>query len=144
MLGQCDKFGVAQESCAGRSGQFQPPGHSGQLGGPELADLGSVLDELRRATGVEPVIQPPHHVRQASIRQRTPLHEGFLKVYRYVFDVERQAGHNVQLTWELMERGHAVAEDRLDEFLEVLGRCLLTNKRLIHPNPPCCRTSGAG
>lgn len=46
---------------------------------------------------------------QASIRQRTPLHEGFLKVYRYVFDVERQAGHNVQLTWELMERGHAVA-----------------------------------
>jgi ADP-ribose pyrophosphatase len=46
---------------------------------------------------------------QASIRQRTPLHEGFLKVYRYVFDVERRRGHNVQLTWELMERGHAVA-----------------------------------
>jgi ADP-ribose pyrophosphatase len=46
---------------------------------------------------------------QASIRQRTPLHEGFLKVYRYVFEVERQRGGNVQLTWELMERGHAVA-----------------------------------
>lgn len=46
---------------------------------------------------------------QASIRQRTPLHEGFLKVYRYVFDVERQRGNTVQLTWEVMERGHAVA-----------------------------------
>jgi ADP-ribose pyrophosphatase len=37
------------------------------------------------------------------------LHEGFLKVYRYEFDVERQRGGSVQLTWELMERGHAVA-----------------------------------
>jgi ADP-ribose pyrophosphatase len=46
---------------------------------------------------------------QARIRERTPLHEGFLKVYRYVFDVERHRGSNVQLTWELMERGHAVA-----------------------------------
>lgn len=46
---------------------------------------------------------------QASIRHRTPLTEGFLKVYRYVFDVERLRGENVQLTWELMERGHAVA-----------------------------------
>lgn len=46
---------------------------------------------------------------QASIRGRTPLHEGFLKVYEYVVDVERQRGGTVQLTWELMERGHAVA-----------------------------------
>lgn len=46
---------------------------------------------------------------QAKIRQRTPLHEGFLKVYRYEFDVERQRGHTAQLTWEVMERGHAVA-----------------------------------
>jgi ADP-ribose pyrophosphatase len=46
---------------------------------------------------------------QAEIRQRTPLHEGFLKLYRYVIDVERQRGGSVQLTWELMERGHAVA-----------------------------------
>jgi ADP-ribose pyrophosphatase len=46
---------------------------------------------------------------QARIRQRTPLHEGFLKVYRYVIDVERQRGGSVELTWELMERGHAVA-----------------------------------
>jgi ADP-ribose pyrophosphatase len=46
---------------------------------------------------------------QASFRHRIPLHEGFLKVYRYIFDVERQRGGTVQLTWELMERGHAVA-----------------------------------
>ena len=46
---------------------------------------------------------------QASIRQRTPLHEGFLRVYRYIFEVERQRGGTVQLDWELMERGHAVA-----------------------------------
>jgi ADP-ribose pyrophosphatase len=46
---------------------------------------------------------------QASIRDRTPLHEGFLKVYRYVIDVERQRGSTVELTWEIMERGHAVA-----------------------------------
>lgn len=46
---------------------------------------------------------------QASIRHRTPLHEGFLKVYRYVFDVERHRGGSIELAWELMERGHAVA-----------------------------------
>ena len=46
---------------------------------------------------------------QARIHQRTALHEGFLKVYRYVFEVDRRRGGNVQLTWELMERGHAVA-----------------------------------
>ena len=46
---------------------------------------------------------------QAHIRRRTPLHEGFLKVYRYVIDVERHRGGSVQLEWELMERGHAVA-----------------------------------
>lgn len=37
------------------------------------------------------------------------MHEGFLKVYEYEFEVERQRGGSVQLTWELMERGHAVA-----------------------------------
>jgi ADP-ribose pyrophosphatase len=46
---------------------------------------------------------------QARIQHRTPLHEGFLKVYRYVIDVERHQGGSVQLEWELMERGHAVA-----------------------------------
>jgi ADP-ribose pyrophosphatase len=45
----------------------------------------------------------------AAVRSRTPLHEGFLKVYRYVFDVEQHGGGVGQRTWELMERGHAVA-----------------------------------
>lgn len=46
---------------------------------------------------------------QANIRQRTPLHEGFLKVYRYEIEVERHNGGAIPLTWEIMERGHAVA-----------------------------------
>jgi len=29
---------------------------------------------------------------RASIRSRTPLHEGFLRVYRYEFDVENHLG----------------------------------------------------
>ena len=46
---------------------------------------------------------------QARICDRVPLHEGFLKVYRYEFEVERYAGGTTRLAWELMERGHAVA-----------------------------------
>lgn len=46
---------------------------------------------------------------QATVRERTPLHEGFLKVYRYDFEVERHRGGSTLLTWEMMERGHAVA-----------------------------------
>ena len=46
---------------------------------------------------------------QARICDRTVLHEGFLKVYRYEFEVERYAGGTARLEWELMERGHAVA-----------------------------------
>jgi ADP-ribose pyrophosphatase len=45
----------------------------------------------------------------ASISGKKTLHEGFLKVYRYDFDVERHAGGVQRKTWELMERGHAVA-----------------------------------
>lgn len=46
---------------------------------------------------------------KAQIRDRTPLHEGFLKVYRYRFEVEQHGGGSKQITWELMERGHSVA-----------------------------------
>ena len=46
---------------------------------------------------------------QAKILQKTPLHEGFLKVYGYEIEVERQRGGSARLTWEMMERGHAVA-----------------------------------
>jgi ADP-ribose pyrophosphatase len=60
---------------------------------------------------------------KAGIHSRTPLYEGFLKVYRYEFDVERHRGGNMRITWEVMERGHAVAvlghDPRRDEVVLV-------------------------
>jgi ADP-ribose pyrophosphatase len=49
------------------------------------------------------------HKLKARIHSRTPLHEGFLKLYRYEFDVEQHRGGIKRITWEVMERGHAVA-----------------------------------
>ena len=46
---------------------------------------------------------------KAAIRTRTSLHEGFLRVYRYEFDVEKHGGGISRTSWELMERGNAVA-----------------------------------
>jgi ADP-ribose diphosphatase len=46
---------------------------------------------------------------KASVRSRLPLHEGFLRVYRYEFDVDRYGGGSRVITWEVMERGNAVA-----------------------------------
>ena len=46
---------------------------------------------------------------RASIRSRTPLYEGFLRVYRYEFDVENHLGGTRRVSWEVMERGNAVA-----------------------------------
>jgi ADP-ribose pyrophosphatase len=46
---------------------------------------------------------------KAAIHSRTPLHEGFLKVYRYEFDVEKHGGGIKRTSWEMMERGDAVA-----------------------------------
>lgn len=43
-----------------------------------------------------------------SVVSQTELHSGFLRVSRYVFDVERHAGGTRRLTWEVMERGNAV------------------------------------
>jgi ADP-ribose pyrophosphatase len=45
----------------------------------------------------------------AAVKERTPLHEGFLRVYRYVFAVDKHAGGTDLITRELMERGDAVA-----------------------------------
>jgi ADP-ribose pyrophosphatase len=60
---------------------------------------------------------------KAGIHQRTPLHEGFLKVYRYEFDVERHDGGSRRIEWEIMERGYAVAvlgyDPRRDEVVLV-------------------------
>ena len=46
---------------------------------------------------------------RAAICARTPLHEGFLRVYRYEFDVEKHGGGIRRTSWEVMERGNAVA-----------------------------------
>jgi ADP-ribose pyrophosphatase len=46
---------------------------------------------------------------RAVIRKRTPLHEGFLRVYQYEFNVEKHGGGIRRTSWEVMERGNAVA-----------------------------------
>jgi ADP-ribose pyrophosphatase len=46
---------------------------------------------------------------RAVIHSRTPLYEGFLRLYRYEFDVEQQGGGIRRTSWEMMERGNAVA-----------------------------------
>lgn len=45
---------------------------------------------------------------RAAIRGRISLKEGFLRVYRYDFEVERHEGGMRTLSWEVMERGNAV------------------------------------
>lgn len=46
---------------------------------------------------------------RATICSRTLLHEGFLRVYRYETEVERHQGGVRRRSWEVMERGNAVA-----------------------------------
>lgn len=46
---------------------------------------------------------------KAVIHKRTRLHEGFLRVYRYEFEVEKHGGGTARITREVMERGNAVA-----------------------------------
>jgi ADP-ribose pyrophosphatase len=45
----------------------------------------------------------------AEIHKKTTLHEGFLRIYSYEFDVEKHAGGIERITREVMERGDAVA-----------------------------------
>jgi ADP-ribose pyrophosphatase len=45
----------------------------------------------------------------AVIQKRMPLHEGFLRVYQYEFDVEKHGGGIARISREVMERGNAVA-----------------------------------
>jgi ADP-ribose pyrophosphatase len=58
---------------------------------------------------------------RATIRGRTLLHEGFLRVYRYEFEVEKHQGGARRVSWEVMERGNAVAvlghDPRRDEIV---------------------------
>ena len=46
---------------------------------------------------------------KAGVHSRKALHEGFLKVYQYQFDVEEHGGGVARLSREVMERGNAVA-----------------------------------
>lgn len=46
---------------------------------------------------------------QATIKRTEQLHSGFLRVNRYEFEVERHEGGARTTTWEVMERGNAVA-----------------------------------
>jgi ADP-ribose pyrophosphatase len=50
----------------------------------------------------------PKHLK-AVIHNRKPLHEGFLRVYQYEFDVEKHEGGITRISREIMERGNAVA-----------------------------------
>lgn len=46
---------------------------------------------------------------KAVIHGKTALHEGFLRLYRYEFEVETYEGGIRRESWEMMERGDAVA-----------------------------------
>jgi len=46
--------------------------------------------------------------KKAKILDRTPLYEGFLKVYRYRFEIECHGGGSRVVRWEMMERGRSV------------------------------------
>lgn len=46
---------------------------------------------------------------RATICGRTSLHEGFLRLYRYEFEVERHRGGIQRISWEVMERADSVA-----------------------------------
>jgi len=47
--------------------------------------------------------------KKARILEKTPLYEGFLKLYRYRFEIERHDGGGSRVVrWEMMERGRSV------------------------------------
>jgi ADP-ribose pyrophosphatase len=60
---------------------------------------------------------------KALIHTRKSIHEGFLRVYQYEFDVEKHNGGFTRIPREVMERGNAVAVLGHDPILDevVLG-----------------------
>ena len=46
---------------------------------------------------------------RSEILERTLVHDGFLRLYRYVFEIEKYEGGTESIARELMERGDAVA-----------------------------------
>jgi ADP-ribose pyrophosphatase len=51
----------------------------------------------------------PSNPLKAFIQSKRALHEGFLKVFQYEFDVEKHGGGRSRISREVMERGNAVA-----------------------------------
>jgi ADP-ribose pyrophosphatase len=60
---------------------------------------------------------------KAVIRRKTTLHEGFLRVYRYDFEIDKHEGGSEVITRELMERGDAVAVLGFDPKRELVVLC---------------------
>lgn len=56
----------------------------------------------------------------ARICTRTALHEGFLKLYRYCFEVQKHGGGTHRIERELMERGNAVGVLAYDPARDVV------------------------
>jgi ADP-ribose pyrophosphatase len=60
---------------------------------------------------------------KARILEKTPLYEGFLKLYRYRLEIERHSGGTRVARWEMMERGRSVGvlghDPRRDEIVLV-------------------------
>ena len=46
---------------------------------------------------------------RAVVNQRSRLYDGFLKIDRYEFDVDKHGGGTMRIKRDVMERGHAVA-----------------------------------
>jgi ADP-ribose pyrophosphatase len=46
--------------------------------------------------------------KKARILEKTPLYEGFLKLYRYRLEIEQHGGGMREVRWEMMERGRSV------------------------------------
>jgi ADP-ribose pyrophosphatase len=90
-------------------------GPSGRIAGERMPRQKCTCDSVDSEVSVTP------KQLRAVIRGRTPLYEGFLRVYRYEIDVERHDGRVGRLSWEMMERGNAVAvlghDPRRDEVV---------------------------
>jgi hypothetical protein len=80
---------------------------------------------------------------KAVIHSRSPLYEGFLRLYQYEFDVEKHGGGIKRTSWEMMERGNALVAGTIENDETVLQAAVremreetgldLSDPVLIHP-----------
>jgi ADP-ribose pyrophosphatase len=64
--------------------------------------------------------------KKARILEKTPLYEGFLKLYRYRFEIEQHGGGMREVRWEMMERGRSVGvlgHDPKREEIVLVNEC---------------------